>query len=186
MRKHYINKKSFKWRYTLFLFLLMLIVTGLVSLTIYFTLWIELLKGEALFDEIIIRTGKILFGKIGILLILEGILCFLISHRITGPIYRIERILETIQSGDLSRNIQIRKTDDLVGLVKGINQLVEVLREQTKEWKGLIDELESNINELKTLLSKEEIDKKRIVIEYEEMEKVIGRLKDIKNHFKLQ
>ncbi len=186
MRKKYISQSNFQWHYALFLFLLMLVITLFVSLSVYFTLWVELLKGEVFFEDMIVKTGKLVVEKIGVLLILEAILCFLFSHRIAGPISRIEKIIGLLQRGDLSRDIQIRKSDELNGFVNEINQLVRLLREQIKKEKKLIKEIKGKMDALNGLLIEENIDKRKILIIQKEIEKSINSLDEGKGYFKLE
>ena len=186
MRKKYINQSSFQFRYAVFLFLLMLVITLFVSLSVFFTLWIELLKGEFFFEELIVKTGKLVAGKIGVLLIFEAILCFLLSHRIAGPISRIEKVVGLIRQGDFSRNIQIRKTDELNEFVGKINRVVDVLREQSRKEKNLMDSLSEKVKILNEFLTEEKIDNKKIIMLQEEIEENINRLKEGKENFKLE
>ncbi len=186
MRKKYISQNNFQWHYALFLFLLMLVITLFVSLSVYFTLWMELLKGEIFFEDMIVKTGKLVAGKIGVLIILEAILCFLFSHRIAGPISRIEKIIGLLQRGDLSRDIQIRKTDELNGFVNEINQLVYLLRERIKKEKKLIKDVKVKMDVLSGLLTEEGVDKRKIVMIQKEIEKSINSLEEGNEHFKLE
>ncbi|MCK4532476.1 hypothetical protein KAU39_01715 [bacterium] len=186
MRKKYISRSNFQWQFALFLFLLVLVITLFVSLSVYFTLWIELLKGEVFFEEMMVRTGKLVAGKIGVLLILEAILCFLFSHRIAGPISRIEKIIGLLQRGDLSRDIQIRKTDELNGFVNEINQLVFLLRGQVKKEKKLIKDVKGKMDVLSGLLIEEKVDKRKILMIQKEIEKIINSLEEGKGQFKLE
>ncbi len=186
MRKKYISQSNFQWHYALFLFLLMFVITLFVSLSVYFTLWIELLKGEVFFEDMIVKTGKLVAEKIGVLLILEAILCFLFSHRIAGPISRIEKIIGLLRQGDLSRDVQIRKTDELNGFVNEINQLVCFLREQVKKERNLIQDIKGKIDALNALLIEEKIDKRKILMIRKEIEKSVNSLEEGKGHFKLE
>ena len=47
-----------------------------------------------------------------------------ISHRFAGPIERLETDLDKVLSGDWSRSITVRQTDDLAGVVNRINRIL--------------------------------------------------------------
>lgn len=49
----------------------------------------------------------------------------LLSHRIAGPIYRIERALEDIGKGDLRAKLRLRKKDEIKNLGEGINDMLK-------------------------------------------------------------
>jgi signal transduction histidine kinase len=47
-----------------------------------------------------------------------------LSHRVAGPVFRLEKDLVEISRGDLSRRIVLRKTDDLKKLAAEINRFI--------------------------------------------------------------
>jgi nitrogen fixation/metabolism regulation signal transduction histidine kinase len=51
----------------------------------------------------------------------------LYSHKIAGPLFRIERNLDLIGSGDLTVNTRFRKTDQLFVLADELNAMVRSL-----------------------------------------------------------
>lgn len=70
------------------------------------------------------------FYSIFILVIVTGAIAgisVLFSHRIAGPIYRLEKNIELIGSGDLTVNTRFRKTDQLFALADEINSMVRSL-----------------------------------------------------------
>ena len=52
------------------------------------------------------------------------------SHRVVGPVKRIQRTLEAIGSGDFSQRITLRKGDLLGDVAQSINQMAEHLQRQ--------------------------------------------------------
>jgi len=51
-----------------------------------------------------------------------------VSHRLVGPITRLERELDAVLGGDMNVDIHVRPKDDLKGIADRINQLVRRLR----------------------------------------------------------
>ncbi|MDP2941239.1 MAG: hypothetical protein Q8N85_03175 [Candidatus Omnitrophota bacterium] len=51
-----------------------------------------------------------------------------LSHRIAGPVYRIEKELDELLSGKKVAPIKLRKKDELKNLVEKINRLAEKIR----------------------------------------------------------
>ncbi|MEK7851053.1 MAG: hypothetical protein AAB275_04150, partial [Deltaproteobacteria bacterium] len=49
------------------------------------------------------------------------------SHEIAGPIYRLERSIESIGGGDFSLRIKFRRRDIVNGLADGVNNASESL-----------------------------------------------------------
>ena len=64
----------------------------------------------------------------------------LLSHRIAGPLYRFEKTLEAIESGDLTTRISLRKKDEITELKSGLNAAIDSLDIRLGKIKnGLID-----------------------------------------------
>lgn len=55
------------------------------------------------------------------------------SHRIAGPLYRIEREAERVREGDLTVRIQLRQGDAVGPLADELSRLAEKQREQVEE-----------------------------------------------------
>lgn len=68
------------------------------------------------------------------------------SHKIAGPIYRLERSLESIGSGNLSQKIKFRENDAIHELADNINKTTESLNERVSiigmNLKGVREEAE--------------------------------------------
>ncbi len=63
------------------------------------------------------------------------ILTLFISHKIAGPLYRFKKELGSVESGDLSRNFNIRKNDQLQDLAVSMNNMINKLRDNLSELK---------------------------------------------------
>lgn len=51
-----------------------------------------------------------------------------ISHKIAGPLYRFEKDLGEIEGGDLTRQIRLRKDDQLKEFAESLNHMTSCLR----------------------------------------------------------
>jgi len=77
---------------------------------------------------------------------LAGMIVFiLLSHRIAGPLYRFEKVLEQLSEGDLTTVVHLRNTDQLLGFEKALNSFIETLcqriatiKEKLEEAQGLL------------------------------------------------
>jgi len=54
------------------------------------------------------------------------------SHRIAGPVYRLEQTLDRLVQGEKVAPLEVRKHDDLKGLVRRINILIQRVGEPEK------------------------------------------------------
>lgn len=66
----------------------------------------------------------------------------LYSHKIAGPIYRIEKNLEAIGFGDLTVNTRFRGNDQLTGLAEEINHMVRSLNHTVRSCSEALDKVE--------------------------------------------
>lgn len=85
------------------------------------------------------------------------------SHRIAGPLYRVEKDIEEVASGNLAKRFNLRKADELKALAEGLNNLAETLKNDVGNIKNGVNELESTlppgeakekINKIKSALDK--------------------------------
>jgi signal transduction histidine kinase len=114
-----------------------LIVTILFSLFIgflaYVTIWpvASAFVPEAVIDLVKhqIRVRTILF-LIPAILVIAGF-GIVISHRVAGPLYRIQRTIDEVVRGEDVEHIRLRKKDEpeLKNLSKRINDLIAVIKE---------------------------------------------------------
>lgn len=58
------------------------------------------------------------------------VLGILITHRVAGPLYRLERHLEALAAGEPTKDCTLRFDDELQGLCEKLNVAVERLRRQ--------------------------------------------------------
>ncbi len=80
---------------------------------------------------------------LAILIFLAGIF---LSHKIAGPMYRIERSAAAIRDGDLRVNFRIRKGDEMRSAAGALEEMIESLHENIKRMKAESIALEEKIN----------------------------------------
>jgi methyl-accepting chemotaxis protein len=56
---------------------------------------------------------------------LTGLVIIYITHRLAGPIYRIEKTSREIAEGDLTRRIRLRENDDLKPIADLLSKVIE-------------------------------------------------------------
>ncbi|MBU4311844.1 MAG: HAMP domain-containing protein [Candidatus Omnitrophica bacterium] len=133
-RKQYIVKKGMQFRYIGIVFGLVILASIITGYTVFATGWT--LLGEKLAS--VYPQGRLMFvikatnvALIRNLLFISPalfILPLLFSHRIAGPVYRIEKSILDITKGDLALKIKLRKGDELTDLAEIINSMTENIR----------------------------------------------------------
>lgn len=138
-RKRYFVKKKLQFKYLLFVLLAMIVPTLICGAVLYYLIWqtiaAEIAIPEALSENLIPALDKVnmmLLILLPLVFIVMLLLSIFISHRIAGPIYRLERELKEISKGDYSCRIKFRSNDELQEIADGINELLECLSKDKK------------------------------------------------------
>src|SRR3989338_650465 len=135
VRRQYLVAKKFQLKYVGLILLLMFLTAALCSYVIYYTSM--LLLGEKLANVYpqgrLVSIVKIVNFRILLSLILitplVTIIGIFLSHRIAGPIYRMENFMANLAGGNLAPHLILREKDELIMLANGINRVVDSLRE---------------------------------------------------------
>ena len=128
-----------------------------------------------------------------VIVIITGIagivIMILVSHKIAGPLYRFEKVLDVIKHGDLSHRFSLRSSDELRELANGLNGFTEILdkkvsdiKTEIKEISEIAEKLENGIREKR--LTDEEIMSLAIELEKRALEaaSAVDYFKTSKNH----
>src|SRR5208283_1933250 len=89
--------------------------------------------------HIMVIDGRFQYGTIAVALtiILAGVLLFaglgiLATHRIAGPVYRIEVDIERVLAGEKGVHVHTRKRDAFPDLAERVNELIERIDKSRK------------------------------------------------------
>ncbi|MFA5143647.1 MAG: methyl-accepting chemotaxis protein [Candidatus Omnitrophota bacterium] len=98
--------------------------------------------------EALRSVNRSLVPKIVILTALIFLAGIFLSHKIAGPMYRIERSAEAIRHGDLRVNFKIRKNDEMKDAAAALEEMVETLHSDVKRMKAESIALEEKMDSL--------------------------------------
>ena len=84
-----------------------------------------------------------------------------LSHRIAGPLFKVERSAREIGAGDLTLKIRLRSTDEMAKLAECFNEMTENLKKHLSEIKAESRRLGSEINDLKVQDALEKLREKK-------------------------
>lgn len=119
-RKTFFVKPQLQLKYLFFPILWTFVSTGIVYLVLNHILFTsERLETLSTFEiEWVQRSFRLSFIWVTLLLMIAfGIESMLRFHRLIGPIYVIEKMVNTIAEGDLTQDFKLRKRDELKDLV---------------------------------------------------------------------
>jgi len=132
-RKRYFIKKDFQAKFILqfclIIFVGVLISTALLLILSQNTLTSSFHQSQLTIKNTaiailptVILTNLITLGLISLAAIM---IILFISHKIAGPIFRLEQDIKNIGKGDLTNKIKLRKKDQITELAEEINRMTE-------------------------------------------------------------
>lgn len=131
-RRQLIVNRALQYRFIGAMLLILLALSGIGLATVYVTLWTTLKTFGLEHDAVTLS----LFTTVGWSLTLELLIVapfviwmgVLLTHKVAGPLVRIQAALTRMTNGNYDVHLQLRKLDALKELAEGINRLAASLR----------------------------------------------------------
>ena len=181
-RKQFLVKRGMQFRYIGMIFALASLASIVTGYTVFATGWT--LLGEKLAS--VYPQGRLIyvFKAANIALIrnllfispLIFIMGVLFSHKIAGPVYRIEKSLYEISKGNLALKVKLRSGDELWDMANIINDMTEALSKTIALDKELAAQLTKDLDEIKKAISIQPVDTSRVQTALADLETKISEL----------
>jgi len=149
-RKNYLIKKRFQFNFLSKFIILLVLESALImgffmhisnnTLTTgyYNSILTVETTSQYFFVSFLLITLIVVIG-IGI----AGMVVFiLLSHRIAGPLYRFEKTLKDIENGDLTAQIDLRRSDQLIEIKEALNTVLSSLNGRVGKIRQYIEQAE--------------------------------------------
>jgi methyl-accepting chemotaxis protein len=190
-RKIYIINKEFQLKY-LFTIISMIAISVLtVSFITFYVIWDNVIKEFFFIPEaakkltdIFIRTSEIAGGFTLLILGIFAVAGIFLSHRVAGPLYRVERVAEELSKGNLDVNVRFRKSDELHSLADSMNKMIGGIKGMVVEDKKIIGNLSSVSEKLSVDVKKQKGLKRDVVSTIKKLNGIIQKLKNTTDKFK--
>jgi methyl-accepting chemotaxis protein len=133
-RVKYLISARFQLKYIGLAFLFMFITAAICSYTVYYTgtmIFVEKLSQvypQGRLVALLASINRSILLNVLLIMPLIALIGLYLSHRIAGPIYRVERYLSEMAEGKLTSRISFRKGDEFTSLADKINGLTDSLR----------------------------------------------------------
>lgn len=98
---------------------------------------------EAIMPAMLITNGVVLLGLLGATILVT----LYVSHKIGGPLHRVESVLEEIGQGNLDIKIEFRQRDQLKDLVPKINHMIQNLNKRVRQIQDEVGHLQEKIQD---------------------------------------
>lgn len=193
-RRNYFIKKEFQAKFIL-KFCILVILTALISAFLIYhfsgrsvTTVFEKSRIKIVPSTTFITPSLIISSLISVVLVGTAtiIVVLFISHRIAGPLYKLESLLERMASGDVSFDVHLRRKDEIKELAEAFTEAVHGLNNLLCDAKKESIELGSVIKELKVLSEKLPTLPEDIKKDIEKLETAKNNLDDKLNKFRLR
>ncbi len=188
-RRTYLIKTGLQLRYMGIIISTMLLVAFGVGWVIYHTSWSRIANTPDLtldkLSDIFDTVNGILMHWIVVFVLAIAILSIFVSHKIAGPVYRLEETSKLIASGDLTQQIQLRQGDELKDLQEAFNQMSESLRKMVAKDREVIDKLVVTGNRLRDKIDKKSLNSESIEEITRDLHVVIEELRLVTSGFKI-
>jgi len=139
-RTHYVVDRRFQFKYTAFIVAIGAVIALICALFIL-KAWQEntelLAISQAIANEINRRESTKVFWMVGVFVLLEVVGLFfwgvVVTHRIAGPLFIIDRYLGALRSGFYPDMRPLRRSDELRQFFDSFSSTVDLLRERESE-----------------------------------------------------
>lgn len=188
-RRIYLIKTGLQLRYMGILIACMLTVALGVGWIIYHTSWSQIVNTPDLsLDKLYIIfenvNRQLTWWILGFIAIIAALSLF-VSHKIAGPVYRLEETTKLIASGDLTHQVHLRQGDELSDLQDAFNTMSESLSKMVYKDREIIERLAKTGDSLRKKIDSQKLDKESIEEISYELNAVIEELKLVTSGFKL-
>lgn len=188
-RRIFLIKTGLQLRYMGILIACMLTVALGVGWIIYHTSWSQIVNTPDLsLDKLYIIfenvNRQLTWWILGFIAVIAALSLF-VSHKIAGPVYRLEETTKLIASGDLTHQVHLRQGDELSDLQDAFNAMSESLSKMVYKDREIIERLAKTGDSLRRKIDSQKLDKDSIEEISYELNAVIEELKLVTSGFKL-
>ena len=191
-RRNYFIKKKFQVNFTVKFLIIILIEAFLAAglflymskgtlTTGYLGSELRIARTYDFFLPMLLLSNLIIVGISAVIGI--AVLIFL-SHRIAGPLYRFENILDAIKKGDLTQRFKLRENDQFVELANSINEHTDTLDKNMGHLKAGVMEFSQLTSKMQTAMASDPSANKELERLLQEMSKKLQELEGAANYFK--
>lgn len=191
-RRHYFIDKKFQTSLTIDFLLIIVIALIAVMLLFLFISQDTVTVGYTGSEVKLLHTSDYFFRTLLlptlVIFIVSGIVgvivLILISHRISGPLLRLDTILNEICKGDLTGRYELRRKDQIKKLSDRINMLKEIMNGKVGSIKAQTAEIIRLILEVQKISASHPAIRTEMERPLQEITERLAELQDAADHFK--
>lgn len=174
--------RKFQIRYITLIMVLMFATVLITGYMVYVTTWTmfgeklaEVYPQGLLFD-IAKKVNMVLLLRFVFLSPIVVLIGLVLSNRIAGPLYRINRFIQKISRGNYNNHLELRRGDELQDLSRMLNHLSSRLKSENIQRREKVGAIKEKTEILKSEISSGYLDKDKTLRRIEEIRKEIETL----------
>lgn len=178
-RKSFFVKPKLLFKYVIFALLTVIFTSVCILVVMRKTLYVtDTLENISNAEILKVQSALMVpfWWIVIILLIVIGIQSLIRFHRIVGPIYALEKIIELIKQGTLGGHVLLRRSDELKDLAQKVEDMSLSLKNYVQKDRKIIDEIKADLDSVSRLSNPGEI-KTRLLTIKEKLSRVTGDFK---------
>lgn len=131
-RRKKVIKPGFQLKFAFSIVGFLLVYSLILGSAVFFSLASEIQASATIEDQarvafVVLGLHETLWPALIGILALTFVGAVLYSHRIAGPLYRLEKTVELFMSGDFTQRVRLRKADELKEIETVLNRFAEYL-----------------------------------------------------------
>lgn len=192
IRKNILIQRGLQFKYLSILLATIIIVTALIVLTVYFAYWSLLtevsinVQTKAALAYFFSNIKLLLMFELPIIMIVAAFISIVLSHKIAGPIYHVQKVARKIARGDLTTNVHLRRDDELKNLSAAFNSVIDNMHLLVSKDKKLIYELSQLTDTLYLNLKDKKINEEEALAMIRKLNNLVGELKTLILQYKIK
>ena len=155
-RRNYFIDKKFQLMFMM-RFSVLVLIGGMLTIAFIYLLGMQSKTVAIQNSRVIVKTTAdfilplLIQAVIAVTIIVgitTGILTLLVSHKISGPLYRFKKVLEALEQGDFSSEFHIRLADQFHELADEINGMIRNTKQKLSGIKNNVVSLKQKLDSL--------------------------------------
>jgi methyl-accepting chemotaxis protein len=191
-RRIYLINKPLQFKYLFVILSTILITIGVVYFTTFYVIWDNVInefffvpEAAKKMGDIFVKTSELLIAPILLLTAIFSAVSIFISHKVAGPLYRIERVAEELGKGNLDLQVRFRKGDELHYLADKLNLMINGIKGMVVDDKNIVDNLSKIADKLQDDVTRQKGLKKDVKAAIKKLNVIVQKLKKSTDRFKV-
>ncbi|MFH1878142.1 MAG: hypothetical protein ABH883_04985 [Candidatus Omnitrophota bacterium] len=170
-RTQLLVSRKFQIKYIALILLFMFSVAIVTGYTVYVTTWImfgEKLAAvypQGLLMDIVNKVNLVLLMRLIFLCPVVILVGLILSHRIAGPIFSIQRFLRMVTEGNYDIRLRLREKDELKEIASAANKLAGKLQAEKNDRRRMVDDIKRGADRLEAAVIAGNPDRERLLRE---------------------